>query len=767
MKKILLPVILVMGVGLSAQLVGTKTIGTDYPSLADAITDLNTNGVGSGGVIINVPAGYTETAPSGGFNLGTATLNATLSANNPLVIQKSGSGANPLLTANTGLGAGDAIFALKGVDYTTIDGINLQENSTNVTAGTDAAYTEYGYGFFNLVVGDGCQYNTIKNSTITFLDKPTANIAAGIYANPATYSNGALATVAPTNIEGIHSYNKIYSNTIIKPFAQAITFLGGGNTAAIFGLGNDIGGSSVATGNTITGLLGATWTSTAGQSDGYSNSYGILFQYQNNGNVSFNTIKADEQKTNSVVGDSFLFSTLGIFLNGAGSTLTANNNNISLVGSSISNGLVSGVYCGTTTNLTANKNNISIDIPFNFNAATSTLYGIYAGNTTAPLTATGNTLNIGSSFSGAVGIYSNSANTVNVTDNVIRGAKATSSAYGVFLAASGLTTNLFRNKIYNFSASSTTGATYGVVVNANTANANVNIVNNLIGDLRTPAVSSTGVSLAGIYFAASTNNANYNVYYNTINLNGTSTGTNFNSSGIYHVYANSTSISVLDLRNNIISNLSTPKGTGYATAYRRSSATNLSNYATTSNNNNFSVGSLANSKVFYNGTTAYDFAGFQTLVSSRESNSLNYNLAFSSTSGSDANFLNLDVNDSNTKLLDNKGQALASYTTDYLLANRNATTPDIGAYEFTAITMAVADIKKANISVSPNPFTDVLRISNVDGVRSISIYDMIGREVRSLLPSTEINLTNLGSGLYIINLKMEDGSVKSIKAIKK
>ena len=82
-------------------------------------------------------------------------------------------------------------------------------------------------------------------------------------------------------------------------------------------------------------------------------------------------------------------------------------------------------------------------------------------------------------------------------------------------------------------------------------------------------------------------------------------------------------------------------------------------------------------------------------------------------------------------------------------------------------TLAVGDINKTEISVYPNPFTDVLNISDVKGVKSVSVNDVSGREVKSLAPSAELNLSNLKAGLYIVNLKMEDGSVKTFKAIKK
>lgn len=50
---------------LKAQLSGVKTIPTDYASIALFVTDLNAQGVGAGGVTLNVPAGYTETSTDG------------------------------------------------------------------------------------------------------------------------------------------------------------------------------------------------------------------------------------------------------------------------------------------------------------------------------------------------------------------------------------------------------------------------------------------------------------------------------------------------------------------------------------------------------------------------------------------------------------------------------------------------------------------------------------------------------------------------------
>ena len=95
--------LMLIGAGKSfAQVTGTKVIGVDYATLALAVTDLNTNGVGAGGATIQMAAGFTETAPSGGYVLGSVTLNASLSATNTLTFIKSGLGADPLITAPVG-----------------------------------------------------------------------------------------------------------------------------------------------------------------------------------------------------------------------------------------------------------------------------------------------------------------------------------------------------------------------------------------------------------------------------------------------------------------------------------------------------------------------------------------------------------------------------------------------------------------------------------------------------------------------------------------
>lgn len=83
------------------------------------------------------------------------------------------------------------------------------------------------------------------------------------------------------------------------------------------------------------------------------------------------------------------------------------------------------------------------------------------------------------------------------------------------------------------------------------------------------------------------------------------------------------------------------------------------------------------------------------------------------------------------------------------------------------ITAGTANVDKNSVSVYPNPFKEVLKISDVKGVKSISVSDAAGRSIKTLAAASELNLSDLKAGLYIVTLHMEDGSTKSIKAIRK
>ncbi|KQR93412.1 hypothetical protein ASG01_09505 [Chryseobacterium sp. Leaf180] len=76
--------------------------------------------------------------------------------------------------------------------------------------------------------------------------------------------------------------------------------------------------------------------------------------------------------------------------------------------------------------------------------------------------------------------------------------------------------------------------------------------------------------------------------------------------------------------------------------------------------------------------------------------------------------------------------------------------------------------KKEKITLYPNPFSDVLNISDIKNVKTISIVDIAGRVVRTFdKPSATLQLSELSSGMYIVVMNMNDGTKQSVKVIKK
>ena len=73
-----------------------------------------------------------------------------------------------------------------------------------------------------------------------------------------------------------------------------------------------------------------------------------------------------------------------------------------------------------------------------------------------------------------------------------------------------------------------------------------------------------------------------------------------------------------------------------------------------------------------------------------------------------------------------------------------------------------------NNGVYPNPFTDVLNISDNGNVKTITVSDVSGRLVKTIdSPDSTLHLGELRSGLYLVTLEMKDHTKKTFKVIKK
>ncbi|MDQ0593783.1 hypothetical protein QFZ37_002152 [Chryseobacterium ginsenosidimutans] len=93
----------------------------------------------------------------------------------------------------------------------------------------------------------------------------------------------------------------------------------------------------------------------------------------------------------------------------------------------------------------------------------------------------------------------------------------------------------------------------------------------------------------------------------------------------------------------------------------------------------------------------------------------------------------------------------------------------VSAYDTTA-NLGVSEIAntKNNIKVYPNPFSDVLNISDAANVKNVLVSDISGRLVKTIAnPSSSLQLGELKQGMYLVTLEMKDGSKQTIKTIKK
>ena len=86
-------------------------------------------------------------------------------------------------------------------------------------------------------------------------------------------------------------------------------------------------------------------------------------------------------------------------------------------------------------------------------------------------------------------------------------------------------------------------------------------------------------------------------------------------------------------------------------------------------------------------------------------------------------------------------------------------TPKLGTAEATA--------SGTKMSVYPNPFGDVLNIAVDEDVRSVILVDASGKIVKRAANTKTISTADLQAGMYLIKVELKDGSVKTIKGIKK
>ena len=597
-----------------AQISGTKTIPGDYATIAAAITDLNGNGAGTGGVTYNIAAGYIETIDT------ILSLTATGTITSPIVFQKSGTGANPKVIAYAGSATPssaiqDGIWQLVGADYVTINGIDLYDPNT-----TNPATMEYGYGMFKVSTTNGCQYNTIKNCVITLNRNNNADaIAPSLAGSRAINVMNTLATTqttasTPASNAGTNSYNIFYGN-IIQNCNYGIVIIGASN---IYDIGNDIGGSTNITANSILNYGGASVaTNFAG---------GIYVTYQKNINISNNIINS-----NNGLGVDHNFGIYGISCTGDNELIQNNTITIhstiqnsiiylynyailniplqhtckisgNLITACTSNGGFYGIYnygnaSGSSDSIIINNNQIKNNIcntSNDFNGIYNSIYSPYSGYYSYIYNnEISDNIQTGGNFKGinCLTTYSSTNSCFSYCyNNLIKNNIKNTTGGGTFtgILSSG---NIYKNVITNDSINSTDGSTSNYINGIN-GNGTSLIYNNDVGSL---SISGNG-SINGVFINSTDQ---YSIYKNKIHdlsISGNTPSINgitiTNGSASNNIY------------NNIIGDFQTPTSNIDNSIIGMNINYNSNVYYNTIYLNAVSTGSPFGSSAIYVGTTA-------------------------------------------------------------------------------------------------------------------------------------------------------------------
>jgi hypothetical protein len=275
--------------------------------------------------------------------------------------------------------------------------------------------------------------------------------------------------------------------------------------------------------------------------------------------------------------------------------------------------------------------------------------------------------------------------------NIIKQEKVIRDVYGDIVPSY---TNIYQNKIHNLQFNGTTGSVAAIEI----LEGRIDIINNLIADLRAPLANEVASTIKGIHVAC-TVPSTINASYNTIYLDAVSSGTDFSASGVFQKSSSAATNGSLTLINNIIINKSVPNGNGFASAIRCSSDDNgnLANFSIASDNNLLYAGTPSPKHLIYTDSIffAQTLNDYQTAtytagtMAPRDARSVTEaSTPFLSLAGNNPGFLHLDP--SVATVAEGGGRSLASVATDFDGNTRNAT-PDIGADEFTGLAVGACN----------------------------------------------------------------------------
>jgi hypothetical protein len=585
-------------------------------------------------------------------------INANMGSNNWQIT------GNRFFQSSTRTASGGATHT--AISVTAGGGHTINDNIIGYANSNGTGTTTYNGGFGNRFVG--IELN--GNSTLSSIQN---NIIAGISittSSAASTANGIFSGIYVS--AGNVNIGTLSKNIIGIPTTGPISFTIANTGGTIYGINAAVNSGTAFTINCSNNTVAAFSTTSSPPASAHS-FYAIQMSY---GTTTSNTVLNCHSNTIGP-GISIANSNTSNSSNAAGILVTGSNTNgTAVVGSLNTPNTINGVALNTAA------------------VGATTCAGILLAHNGGTATVAGNNIsNISSTGINSDGIRltgtSGSTTAATISNNTINGISSTgnfSTISGIYLAASNGGTLISKNKVYDLSGNSTNAVVQGLAIGNGGSNTTpLTLVNNIVGDLRTPNANNNTISVVRGISINTIAAVAINVYYNTVYLSGTSTGTNFSAATIF-----SRTEPTLTLRNNAFVNLITPQGTGRTIAFERN-AINLGTYANASNNNLYYTGTpSATNLIFFDGTNSdQTLANFQTRVAApRDVASVTELPPFLSTVGSNSEYLHIDA--AIVNLLANGATNITGITDDFdgdtrqgnSGYNGTGTAPDIGADEF-------------------------------------------------------------------------------------
>lgn len=444
----------------------------------------------------------------------------------------------PFLTVGGGFLDDFATLTAGGGLFNSINNVGLS-GATTVEI-NDVLITENNFHPLNQIQNTGC-----NEGPVSLLIKPatgiTATITGNISNNPVIRILSSQVTIDGSN-NGTTSRNLTIRNT--NTTGPVVILFGSTGTDPVNN--STLKNTICNNGNITTAAVIVSDGSSPGGA-GYFNNITIQNNSIQKGIIGLQCVAVSSPGNGSILvtGNDFNSVTtnqiglIGIYAEGIDGATFSNNN----IGNfqTVSSTARYGIWLSNTKNTSVSGNNIAA-INNSSGVGTSATYGIYAATGAASnTTITGNSIsNITSNTAGAV--------------------------YGIAIpsgANGGI--SIFKNNISNIKNTSAGGyGAYGIGIQSTSTSANITVANNFIYDIA-GAGSATAPTVRNGFGIFLGSGGGYKIYYNSIAMNTSQT----NASGTTAAIMNNgvSTVSSLDIRNNIFANLQTggaPAATRYA-----------------------------------------------------------------------------------------------------------------------------------------------------------------------------------------------------------